>query len=302
MGFLDTYFMIIISDIHGRTYWKTALKECGAISNEKLIEDVIFMGDYVDHYPYEPDPMTKDYITSESEFENFKEIINFKKENLDKVTLLLGNHDMEYISSYCVPCRMNTKYRDDITKLFKDNLTLFKIGTYVQNGEKLVTFTHANICPTWVESLKELEYDFLSTNQNGTEICKDVIDTINDLLARTNEDESLIDKIGRLVHHIGHGRGGDCFAGSIVWSDLGDYLYDDYDFNWTDVYQVVAHTQHIVQTSPYYRFVGDDKVFCTDCHIGELGNRVAFRLENTWDKVCEDANIKSFLRCVYVVK
>lgn len=76
--------MLIIADIHGRTFWRKKLKDCGALVEGKLTEEVVFMGDYLDHYQNEPDPITKNYITSQSEFDNFKDILEFKRIILTK--------------------------------------------------------------------------------------------------------------------------------------------------------------------------------------------------------------------------
>ena len=69
--------MIIIPDIHGRTFWKDAVKQA------REDEQVIFLGDYMDPYPQEE-------ISFEQTTSNLKEIISYKKENMDKCVLLLG--------------------------------------------------------------------------------------------------------------------------------------------------------------------------------------------------------------------
>ena len=68
--------IVIVPDVHGRDFWKKVLNT--------EADKIIFLGDYLDHYP--------DESTNEHDIENFKEIIQFKKDNSDKVTLLLGNH------------------------------------------------------------------------------------------------------------------------------------------------------------------------------------------------------------------
>ena len=45
---------------------------------------ILFLGDYLDPYP--------DEATPEEALEGFKDIIKFKEENPELVTLLLGNH------------------------------------------------------------------------------------------------------------------------------------------------------------------------------------------------------------------
>lgn len=290
--------MIIIADIHGRTFWKQSLIEKGILVDGKLTEEVLFMGDYLDHYNHEYDPIAKDYITSDSELTNFKEIINFKKENELLVTLLLGNHDMEYISDYCADCRMNYKHKDEIKDLFIKNIDLFRIGTFYRVDDKLVTFTHANICPEWIKSiqplLKKLGYeDWMPTKDNGRAICEGIISLINLLISRASTDRSNLDTIGRLLSHIGYGRGGGYSAGSLVWSDLHDYLSDD--IVWDDIYQVVAHTQHLVEND---KFVCSEYTICVDCHYNTIGVRPLFRLNNKWEPI---SNTRDTLSCLKMV-
>lgn len=68
--------MLIVPDVHGRTFWKDVID-----SNLS----VVFLGDYTDPYPQEE-------ISKKQTIDNFKEIIEFAKENKNRVTLLLGNH------------------------------------------------------------------------------------------------------------------------------------------------------------------------------------------------------------------
>ena len=60
--------VIILPDIHGRTFWKYALEHIDEF------DKVIFLGDYLDPYPHEG-------ITFDESVENFKEILEFKKKN-----------------------------------------------------------------------------------------------------------------------------------------------------------------------------------------------------------------------------
>ena len=71
--------VLVIPDVHGRRFWK---KPCENIDN---YDKVIFLGDYLDPYGFEG-------ITVDDAIENFKEIIDFKKKNSEKVIMLLGNH------------------------------------------------------------------------------------------------------------------------------------------------------------------------------------------------------------------
>ena len=76
--------LIALGDTHGRLNWKDI------VAKELESSDrVIFIGDYFDtHYDETP----------EQQLSNFNDIVTFKKANIDKVTLLIGNHDMHYLS------------------------------------------------------------------------------------------------------------------------------------------------------------------------------------------------------------
>lgn len=69
-----------IGDIHMHDSWKKI------VENEDW-DEVIFYGDYVDSFSIKPEKGAK----------NLEEILNFKRENPDKVILLWGNHDHSYL-------------------------------------------------------------------------------------------------------------------------------------------------------------------------------------------------------------
>lgn len=75
--------LLIIPDIHGRLFW---------ISSTRKYPDlpVIFLGDYLDPYTHYEGILPNEALA------NFKEILDFKKANMERVTLLLGNHDIHY--------------------------------------------------------------------------------------------------------------------------------------------------------------------------------------------------------------
>ena len=75
--------MIIIPDVHGRTFWKEAVKG-------RENEEIVFLGDYIDPYGYEG-------ITPEEGIIALEDIIKFKQDHPNNVHLLLGNHDAGYI-------------------------------------------------------------------------------------------------------------------------------------------------------------------------------------------------------------
>ena len=76
--------ILINGDINGRQFWKDA-----CLNHKDEFEKIVFLGDFVSPYPDEG-------ITNEAAIEVLKEIVNFKKENGDKVILLLGNHRVNF--------------------------------------------------------------------------------------------------------------------------------------------------------------------------------------------------------------
>ena len=72
--------LLLLPDIHGRPFWKKAVEE-----NLDKVDKVIFLGDYLDSYPYEN-------ITRKDAIRNFQEILDFKRGSPEKIILLLGNH------------------------------------------------------------------------------------------------------------------------------------------------------------------------------------------------------------------
>jgi hypothetical protein len=82
---------IVIGDIHGRTIWKQIV-----IENPDF-DKLVFIGDYFDSFD----------ITFNKQLENFQDILQYKKDNLDKVVLLIGNHDFHYLN---IAVDLNERY------------------------------------------------------------------------------------------------------------------------------------------------------------------------------------------------
>lgn len=184
--------ILVIPDVHGRTFWRKA---------KEFINDmdkVVFLGDYLDPYPNEG-------ITKEQAIEEFKDIIQFKKDNMDKVILLLGNHDCAYAYNFGSASRYDYKNEDIIKELFNNNSNLFQL--YYLNGKYL--FTHAGVTNDWL---------------------------MRNRLHIRNLIES--DSVPGLWD-ISYLRGGYCKTGSIIWSDVREM-----DRNET-YYQIFGHTQLI---------------------------------------------------------
>lgn len=216
--------MIIIPDVHGRDFWKEAVK-----GHED--EKIIFLGDYTDPYAYEG-------ITKEKCFESLKEIIAFKKEHPDNVILLLGNHDLGYLYGFAPKCRFDYENCETIKSLFFDNKKLFQItySIYV-NGIRYL-FSHSGVIPKW--------YRWHQKNEEWREIetTEEIPDTINNMFQEHTEH------ICYWLSDVSPERGGSEYrhsgVGSCIWggiSEIYNYLRDDREEQFENTIQIFGHTQ-----------------------------------------------------------
>ena len=164
----DIPIILIVPDIHGRLFWISATRKYPDLP-------VIFLGDYLDPYTYYEDILPSEALV------NFKEILDFKKSNMDKVTLLLGNHDIHYFDKDMNSSRKDKEHYEEIHQIFSENLPLFKLAMAVRIEGRDFLFTHAGVGLGW------LRYRMPKVNVNDVhDICK----SLNDKLIT---EESLYD-------------------------------------------------------------------------------------------------------------
>jgi hypothetical protein len=208
----------VIGDEHSRGIWREITE------THKDSDMFIFLGDYCD--PYKS-------VTNEDIIGNLEDIISFKKSNLNRVILLLGNHDLHYFTSKIVrSTRFDYTIADKLEKLFIDNLNLFQNAFQIN----YYIFTHAGIGKEWF--LERFKGD-LSKN----------------IASQLNYPEK---SQGNTLYDIGYNRGGNNMYGGIFWAD-----YDEFENNLLPGYiQIVGHNQvrdiaHIVDI--------DAEMYLCDC-------------------------------------
>lgn len=82
--------ILVIPDVHGREFWREPVK----YTLENPDARIVFLGDYLDCYSHEFDESV-DY--EQQAIERFKEIIELKKQHINKIRLLLGNHKENFV-------------------------------------------------------------------------------------------------------------------------------------------------------------------------------------------------------------
>lgn len=140
--------IIAVGDIHGRETWKRVLEK------EKDYDHFVFVGDYFDAFP----PMTPERI-----FETFKEIMAFKAAYPDRVHMLIGNHDFQYM-----PVSGGTeRYSgyNPITQLNLGDVGEWWKWTQAAWQYEDILFTHAGLTKTWADEW--LRGDTFATNAAG---------------------------------------------------------------------------------------------------------------------------------------
>ena len=206
------YKLLIIPDVHGRTFWKDATGRYG-----DKVENIVFLGDYLDPYPQEG-------ITPEFAFENFRELLAYAQTD-DRVTLLLGNHDLHYL--YPQDFERCTRYSSDNALKISHELQLtaqpFRMAFATEVGGKKFLLSHAGVTKSWYERNKELIGTLTVEHLNDLRLGGIGFLTLNDL------------SVYRTWF-------GGFETGSMVWSDVRERVGAEEDVEGFE-YQIFCHTQ-----------------------------------------------------------
>jgi len=212
---------IIIPDLHGRTFWKEAVPyvEAGV--------PCLFLGDYVDPYPIEG-------IGDLDALKNLREVLAFAQAHRDRVTLLLGNHDLSYLGDpwglwTVYADRFSYGWADVLSELFNENGDLFSLCACREVAGRTFLFSHAGLHPVWVEWCGL--FDGVDKN-NAWALAARVEALYREAQAAGDRTEFM-----EALAMVGAARGGNAFAGSMVWADISEY--DDTACPFT---QIFGHT------------------------------------------------------------
>lgn len=195
--------ILSIGDLHGNF----------VLDNVKSLIDkydkIVFMGDYVDSFTLSNLTINK----------NLYDLIEFKKANSNKVVLLLGNHDLQYLFTDSIHrCSgYRPEMRFDLYDIFNKNKELFQMVYQKDN----YLWTHAGIHTGWY---KQRFNKF--RKEHDIESISDQLNTAFELY-----EESLFD--------VGWYRGGIYDVGGPFWADKKEMTTNPL----REYYQIVGHTR-----------------------------------------------------------
>lgn len=220
--------MIIIPDIHGRPFWRSAVRG-------RENEEIVFLGDYLDPYP-------KEFITTPEAIDNFKDILLFKERHPDNVSLLLGNHDFGYLwSGEINNSRRNERYRPVIVGLFRSHFDRFALAHYRKVNGRGFLFSHAGVHAQW------LDVAFSPWRESYRP--EGLADMLNRWLHSPGEKERFL---GMYSGYRSFGYRPLPNFGSCVWADLQEWTDEEENIQHNkllNLFQIFGHTQQEVE--PY---------------------------------------------------
>ena len=198
----------IIPDVHGRRFWRSA-------ASAAATGPVVFLGDYLDPYGNEG-------ISQDEAFEEFQEILLLKDLYPSNVTLLLGNHDLHYVSHKLEGCRFDWFNAARNKELFLTNLDKFDLALAVDN----ILFTHAGVLRGWYEEHYEIPDDIGAG---------DIATRLNNLFHGGMIRSAFMNSLAE----ISACRGGMDLFGSPVWADVHEHNPDAPEFD--GIFQIFGH-------------------------------------------------------------
>ncbi len=228
----DKPILLIMPDIHGRTFWLTATRAYPGLP-------VIFLGDYLDPYTRYEGILPGDAL------DNFKAILDFKRANMDSVTLLLGNHDIHYFEKDINCSRKDKERYEEIHQLFSEALPLFRLAATASTAGRVFLFTHAGVDLGWLRN-RMPEVD-----------AADVAQLCSSLNSKLATDYSLCHFIFNGLMDVTPSRWGSARHPSPVWADVYDHQHAQESM--TGVFQIFGHTMQ--KSSPVFT----EQYACLDC-------------------------------------
>lgn len=242
---------LFVPDVHGREFWREPVTKTLEETNAKIV----FLGDYVDPYPYEWNKKDKKFNLSQHTIDGLYDIIELKHKYPDRIILLTGNHDNGYaIGPDICTARRDKKNAKAISEIFQNNWNDFQLAYEETVNDIHFVFSHAGISTNFMNDYYEI------TDKN------EMVDFLNNIWLTKNSEE--LDKLG--VYDLYRGLGGVTWA-SPIWADIRNMNKLTKE-NTVGDFQIVGHTQIIDDGKPIiFPYIGNFD--CRECfYIDEQGN------------------------------
>jgi 3',5'-cyclic AMP phosphodiesterase CpdA len=195
--------ILAIGDIHGKSIWKRAVSTIDA-------DMIVFVGDYV---------IVNRWIFNRRIRHNLEDLIKFKRDNFDRVRLLLGNHDIAYLYPEMFPYSTLRKlFSPKLYRIYQENADIFAVAFEFKN----YLFTHAGVSRGWF-------------NQHRNVLMNHPGENLADRLNAINSSPHHF----KILHEKGRPRGGEYPYGGVTYADKVETEKDAI----AGYIQIVGHTK-----------------------------------------------------------
>jgi len=205
--------ILVIGDLHCRLVLDRIIDKI------KDFDKVIFLADYVDPYPEEQNIENDPVVYLEK-------IIEIKQNNIDKVELLIGNHDAHYIKPDCDCSRFDNRNYKNLNDLYTKHENLFKISYQINN----ILFTHAGVNKNWYDKHNETLIKHGLNNDNSN-----LADTLNNIWK--SDDYVILLELSK--HRMYYYFKELNYCGGPLWCDARDMFNNQLE----NMIQYVGHNQ-----------------------------------------------------------
>ena len=220
---------LVVGDLHTKYHILEKVKQAS-----KDYDKIIFMGDYVDDWD----------VLAEASHNLLIGLKEFYEENIGKVVLLLGNHDLSEWLGNEFRCAGFNKFSHLLVNGFMARFgSIFELA----HAEQGFLFTHAGITEAWFRK-------YLGTIPPTP---RTIANNLNFALNHWGEDDRA-ERIFLGLSGVGVGRGGWDIP-SPIWTDLNELLKDPVP----ELNQIVGHTPTV--SCMNFQSYGAELWFC-DTH------------------------------------
>lgn len=219
--------ILVVPDVHGRDFWINPCTEWKG--------NIVFLGDYHDPYTFQ--------VSVKKSLKNLQILVEFYEANKDRCTMLLGNHDGNYL------IYRGFADRCDGWNYNKVKGMLQKLDLKICHKVRECLFSHSGILSEWLKA-----HDL----------------TVDDVFLLDFNDKALCD--------VSPMRGGRSKCGGPLWGDVWEFdSYAADEMIPEGYYQIFGHSQQALDPiiTEEYACLDCRKCFLVDCKTKEIKEYVS---------------------------